>query len=174
MEQVVGKSLALRRDVLESLGGWERFKDVLGEDQLLGAELGGLGLRSHVCPVPVVDVAPNRTLAGFWERHTRWSAIRFRLVRPGAYLEPLLNPTVFALAATLLAPRRAAGLALSALASVAFARAVEAPRPATYPLQQVVFFAVWLRGSTIRTVSWQGHRLRMGVRSRLSVPEGGS
>lgn len=170
MDQIVGKSLALRRDVLDAIGGWEPVKDVLGNDQLLGERLARLGLRSHVCPTPVVEETPERTLGAWWERHTRWSTVRFRLVRPGVFLEPLLNPTVFAVAGAALAPRRRAApaIALSALGSIAFARACGAPRPATFPLQQLAFFAVWLRGSTKRTVNWQGHRLRVGARSRLS------
>ena len=45
MDQVVGKSVALRREVLDRLGGWESVKDVLGEDQQLGSRLAALGLQ---------------------------------------------------------------------------------------------------------------------------------
>jgi ceramide glucosyltransferase len=105
LDQIVGKSQALPRAVLDAIGGWEPVKDVLGDDQLQAEALARLGLHAHVCPTPVVEDIPGHTLAAWWERHTRWSTIRFRLVRPGAALEPLLNPTVFAVAAALLAPR---------------------------------------------------------------------
>jgi ceramide glucosyltransferase len=175
MDQIVGKSLALTRDVLSAIGGWEPVKDVLGDDQLLGAALARAGLRSHVCPTPLLSVGGAMPLAAFWARHTRWSMTRFRLVHPGAYLEPLLNPTAFALAAAALAPRRGVPrLALSALGSVAFARAcarllgAQPAGTALFPLQQIAFLAVWLRGATLRRVDWQGHRLHVGAGTELS------
>jgi ceramide glucosyltransferase len=167
MDQIVGKSLAVRRDVLDEIGGWEPVKDVLSDDKLLGEMLARRGLHSYVCPTPVVEHLADRSLREFWERNTRWSMTRFRVL-PGAVAEPLLNPTVFAVAATALVPRRAPLLAGSALASVAFARMCGAARPITFPLQQLVFFAVWVRGATLRTVTWQGHHLRVGPRSRLT------
>jgi ceramide glucosyltransferase len=178
MDQVVGKSLALRRSTLEAVGGWEPSQDVLGEDQLLGKALARLGLRSHVCPTPVRDVATERTLTAFWERHTRWAAIRFRLVRPGAYLEPLLNPTPFALAAAVVDPRRRRWLAASLLASAAYAHVCarltrgHGFRPlhlALFGAQQLAFLAAWGRGAALRSVTWQGHRRRIGARTRLSL-----
>jgi ceramide glucosyltransferase len=175
MDQIVGKSLAVRRDVLDRIGGWEPVKDVLSDDKLLGELLATLRLRSYVCATPVVEVLVDRSLREFWERNTRWSMTRFRVLWPGAFVEPLLNPTVFAVAATALSPRRAPWLAASAVASVALARACatitggSTAHVALFPLQQLAFAAVWLRGATLRKVTWQGHRLRVGARSRLTA-----
>ena len=92
IEQVVGKSLGIRRDVLERIGGWEAVKDVLGDDKTLGSLIDSIGLRPYVCPTPVDHVQVDKRIATHWARQTRWAAIRFRLLRPGFFLEPLLNP----------------------------------------------------------------------------------
>jgi ceramide glucosyltransferase len=181
MDQVIGKSLAIGRRTLDAVGGWERFKDFLGEDQLLGRELAQLGARSYVCPTPVLDVIVGRSVGGFWSRQTRWSMMRFRLVRPGVFLEPLLNPTALAACAVACAERgerqRVATAALTQLAlSLAFTQGCSwlmrghgfRPRHLLLaPIQQLAFLAVWLRGATMRTVSWQGSRLRVGARTQL-------
>lgn len=180
MDQVVGRSLALPRDVLERMGGWESVKDVLGEDKQLGSQLGELGLRSHVCPAPVENFQRERSLGAFWARHTRWALIRFRLLRPGFFLEPLLNPTLFAVLGLACSPRSArarlaAAGSCAAAAALAQASALLARghgfRPshlALFPLQQLVFFLAWARGATIRTVSWQGRSWRIGAKARIS------
>jgi ceramide glucosyltransferase len=186
MDQVVGKAFVLPRRVLDDLGGFQAFKDALGEDQLLGRGLARLGLHSHVCPTPVLDVAVERSLREFGSRHTRWSIVRFRLVRPGAFLEPLLNPTLLALSAVGCAPAheraRVARLATYSIAtSMLFTHACarltrghgfSAKHLILLPFQQLAFFAIWTRGATKRSVTWQGHRRRVGADTRMSA--GGS
>jgi hypothetical protein len=130
-----------------------------------------------------MDVAVERSLREFWSRHTRWAVIRFRLVRPGVFLEPLLNPTVVAAAAVACAPsgaRRRSALAatISSAMSMVFVQAcghVTRGRGfgvryvLLFPLQQAAFLGIWLRAATKRSVSWQGHRRVVGAGTRLSA-----
>ncbi len=178
-QQIVAKSVAIKREALEAVGGWEAFKDLLAEDQRLGQSLKHAGYRTAVVNTPVMNVQKTQGLAQYFARHSRWAMIRF-LVLPGVYLEPLLNPTVmalfFALSAwwlgwawallgasmvfstvtTDLAARvgRGSGFALKWLALV--------------PLRDVVFFGCWLRGAFLREVSWRGNAFRVGAETRLS------
>jgi ceramide glucosyltransferase len=182
IEQVVGKSLGIRRAVLERIGGWEAVKDVLGDDKALGDLIADAGLRSYVCPTPVGHVQAGQGFAVHWARQTRWAAIRFRLLRPGFFLEPLLNPVALSGAALALSPRsRRAGLLTAAtwIASAGlcqlFARIVRghgfaARHLALFPLAQLLLFAAWARGATVRHVTWHGRRYALGPDTRLGPP----
>jgi ceramide glucosyltransferase len=173
MDQVVGKSLALKREVLDRLGGWEPVKDVLGEDQQLGSRLAALGLRSHVCATPVQQVQTDASVADFWTRQTRWAMIRFRLL-PGFILEPLLNPILFSGLALAVARRKKPALmitgsiwALAMLLAQVFAgllrgRGFRARHLALFPVQQLLLFLAWGRGATRRTLVWHGRSFQLG------------
>ena len=181
-DQIVGKSVAVPRGVLEGMGGWETVRDTWGEDKKLGPALGALGLRAHLCPTPVRNVQAEQGLGAFWARQTRWAAIRFRLLRPGFFLEPLLNTTLLAGLALALSPRSrpAAALAAGAWGAGAgfaelFARLVRghgfaARHLALFPAGQLLLFAAWARGATIRRVGWHGRTFRLDADARL-VPE---
>jgi ceramide glucosyltransferase len=177
-DQVVGKSLGVTRGVLRRLGGWEAVQDVLAEDQRLGAKLKEHGLRSGLTPTLVQDVQRDASLGAFWARHCRWAMIRFRVLIPGVALEPLLNPFVLAGCAWCLAPSIASGLfaATMAVAMIAVTQwggllsrghGFRWRHLVLQPVRDVVFFACWLRGATLRTVLWRGRRLRVGARTLL-------
>jgi ceramide glucosyltransferase len=182
IEQVVGKSLGIRRDVLERIGGWEAVKDVLGDDKTLGGLINEIGLRAYVCPTPVEHIQVDQGLTAHWARQTRWAAIRFRLLRPGFFLEPLLNPILLSNLALALSPRSRRALSLTAttwagsvgLAQV-FAVVVRghgfAPAHlALFPLSQFLLFAAWARGATLRSLTWHGHRYALGAGTLLGPP----
>ena len=185
MDQVVGKSLALHREVLGRLGGWEPVKDVLGEDQQLGSRLAALGLRSHVCATPVQQVQADATVGDFWTRQTRWAMIRFRLL-PGFVLEPLLNPIL--LSSLALATSRGKKQALAITGAIwatamllvqIFARlgrseGFRARHLALFPVQQVLLFAAWARGATKRSLVWHGRAFRLGRDCTLTPSSGAS
>lgn len=180
LDQVVGKSVAVSRAVLTEIGGWWQLKDVLAEDQRLGAALHKLGLHSAMCPSLVFNVQRDQGLRHFWDRNSRWAMIRFRVLMPGVLLEPLLNTTVLTLAAAAVAGTSAYAWAvagLGALFSIAYAQsAAHLARGYGFrlqhllwvPLRDVLFFAAWVRGATMREVTWRGNRLEVQAKTRLA------
>ena len=42
---------------------------------------------------------------------------------------------------------------------------------ALVPLRDVLFFFAWLRGSTMRYVTWRGNRVLVLAKTRLAEPE---
>lgn len=172
MTQLVGKSFAVKREILAELGGWDVVKDLLAEDQRFGTLLRQAGHKTRLCPTPVENVQQTAPLAHFWQRHARWSMLRFRLL-PGAWAEPLQLPFIWALLAALASPGSAFlwwFFAASTVLTVGFTQAATkilrgtafAPKWAwLIPLRDFAFLAAWLRGMTMRTVTWRGNRLEV-------------
>lgn len=171
MTQLVGKSFAVKREILVQLGGWEPVKDLLAEDQRFGALLRQAGHRTRLAPTPVENVQQTAGVVHFWQRHARWSMLRFHLL-PGAWAEPLQLPLVWAVAAVAIDPSELTGW----FAGVSAALSVLHAQAATFllrgrafawrwawliPLRDFAFLAAWVGGMTSRTVTWRGNRLEV-------------
>lgn len=182
-DEVVGKSMAMRRELLAQTGGWERVKDILAEDQQLGAAFRDRGLHSAFCPTPVQNVQVNQPVSAFFRRQSRWLMIRYRISFPWVLLEPALLLSVLPLFAALLSPASwvawvACGASL--MGTIALAQwhgrllrghGFSALALATLLPRELLFLAAWAYASTVRGVEWRGTRLRVGNGTRL-IEEG--
>lgn len=187
---VMGKSMALRRDDLAALGGFESVKDVLAEDYVLGLMVSSrLGKRVALAHLPVRNVTRDKPVAGFVARCRRWSVLQRKLVGTWLYAsQVLLNPVFLAALAVVLAPSRAA---LAAFLSISAAKALldgasgRALRPGGFsflqllaaPAKDLIFGAAWAAGFLEDTVDWRGTRLRVLAGTRIEraggAPSGG-
>jgi len=154
--QIVSKSLAIKREALEAVGGWLAFKDLLAEDQRLGRQLAEKGYRSAICPTPVHNVQRSQSFGYFWGRHTRWAMIRFKVL-PAVWLEPVINPLFVSVVLMLTNGEHqwAWWLMLACwLVSIVFTQAT----------------AVLARGYgfALNEVTWRGNKLRVGKNTLLS------
>lgn len=166
----VGPTLAARRKVVESVGGWDRLSRYLAEDFVLGrraAEAGyGVILSSYVIEH---RIGSQRFLANLahrlrWNRSTRRS-------RPAGYLgQGFTNPLPLALMLVAVEPRAWPVLIGTALlrAWTAFEVAVltlkDRPRFrlwALLPLQDLLSFALWIAGFFGNKIRWRGRRYRL-------------
>ena len=180
---VVGKSMALRRRDVDSLGGFESVKDVLAEDYVLGLKVTAeLGKRVAMAVVPVENVNRTRPLREFLGRYTRWCTMQRKIAGSAVYGSQLvLNPVVVAAMAAALSPNLSSALlfaavcALKALMDDAAARTLRGVgfpwrSLLLVPAKDLLFAVAWARGFVKNTVDWRGHRLRVLAGSALARP----
>jgi ceramide glucosyltransferase len=181
---VVGKSMVLRRQDLDALGGFDAFKDHLAEDYVLGqAVTRKLGKRVVVARGPVHNVARGRSVMDFFRRYSRWSVIHRTAIGSSTYFaQALLNPSPLAWMAVMTCPtQRMFVLAMLVTSTKAFIDVLCASllRGARFgvravlatPLKDLLLFVTWVNGLYARTVSWRGNQLRVMAGSLLVAPE---
>jgi ceramide glucosyltransferase len=182
MPCVVGKSMLLRRSVLEELGGLRGVKDYLAEDYVLGERFHKAGRKVIVSSSPVDTVSVYRTVRQFLSRHARWNRMRFSIAGPAYFAELLANPvglSILMVAATGGDPRvvRAAAAVVAAKAALdaglflLLEDRASARWAALGPLRDLMAFGLWFSAFFSREVEWRGRTLRIAGGSRL-VPEG--
>lgn len=170
MRFAVGPTIVARRAALQAIGGFDRLKDYLAEDFVMGqfaAEAGyGVILSSYVIEhhIGAQPWRANITHRVRWNRSTRRS-------RPAGYVGQLfINPTPLALLLLLAQPAWwpvvAAAALFRALAAIAVAEWVlhdPLCRHRWYlvPIQDLLSFAFWLAGFFGNTIHWRGRRYRL-------------
>jgi len=168
---VVGKSMAIPRHVHDAIGGFERFRRVLAEDQAIGLAVKDAGFDVVLSPVVVRNVIVNRDVKRAFDRQVRWNKIRFSFSHGLYAAELALNPLVFAVATALLDPER---LALVPIL-VAFARCLQlsilnrATRASltwkqilATPLLDLLMLAAWFVPFFSNRITWRGYEARIG------------
>jgi len=173
----LGASIALRRDVLERLGGYRAFASYINEDHRIAHRATHeLGMRA-VASGAMLDADAGATgLAAHFARRLRW-ARTVRAARPLGYAGTILtNATLLATlaaAAVVAAGATAAGAAIlvGALAArVAAARTlarrlgdgVSAKLAFLAPVNDLLGAATWAAAHAGRSVSWRNWRYRIG------------
>jgi ceramide glucosyltransferase len=193
MPCVIGKSMLMKKDDLEALGGLEAFKDILAEDFIIGREMQKSGKRVVLSNYLISNVNEYWDIRRFLNRHTRWGKLRWRIGGARYLSELLANPVFIAfLPVALCGPSRlTAGFAalaslIKVLCDAITGRRIEAQgtdypsaerSPLTYllvPLKDIIIGVLWFIPLVSATVVWRGNRYLIGQDSRLSAcPETG-
>lgn len=181
-EIVVGKSMALWKDDLVRLGGFEAVKDVLAEDHILGLWVRRkLGKRVQVARRPVMNVNRDRGVHEFWGRYARWSVLQRKLVGAPTYSAQLmLNPVLLALVGLSAAWELEALVAFGVVCTLKTAIDAASARvlrgegfPLRHlllvPLKDLLFGAALLQGFLTDRVVWRGNQLRVQRGTRLAA-----
>lgn len=174
---LVGKLFAIRRDVLDAVGGFEPSRHWLGEDVELARRLGEAGHPIVASPLPAITRPSGRTTDAVLARYTRWLQV-IRAQRPALLLSyPLFLAATplatFVLLAGLvahapaMAGAGAMALTLRLVVACAARRATGSSASPTRAalecvIADVTLLTALLRALVTRHVSWRGATLALG------------
>lgn len=175
MRFAVGPTIVVRRRVLNSIGGFDRMKDYLAEDFVMGkfaAEAGhGVILSSYVIEhhIGSQNFAQNAEHRLRWSRSTRRSRPLgylgqfFAMPLPIAMMVWVANPEWWPVVATTMAIRATAAWVVS--------RQVLRARInwLLLPLEDFAAFLFWLAGFVGNTILWRGRRYRLESDGRFEL-----
>ena len=164
----LGASMAVRREALASIGGFETLTNYLADDYQLGNKIHRAGWRIALDPCFVESVIKPENLMPVLSRQLRW-ARTMRVSRPGGYLASGITlPFPAAMFASLLAPSPVIGVAAVALLygvrlsvctlfSRRFVRDELFPRWLwLLPLRDMLAFFTWALSFLGNRVEWRG------------------
>lgn len=173
-----GATLALRREVLDRIGGFGRLRDELADDHRLGSAIRELGLATVLSPYIVENQITEASLASLWRHELRWARTN-RLIAPGGFAGSVVTHTiVIALLAAFAAgmgPTASALLAISCLlrwgSAITIARrlGLSLRRFWLLPLRDLLSFAVFVASFCGRGVSWRGQLFRVDEGGRITA-----
>ncbi|HEV8677739.1 MAG TPA: bacteriohopanetetrol glucosamine biosynthesis glycosyltransferase HpnI [Stellaceae bacterium] len=172
-----GATIALRREVLERIGGFARIRDELADDHRLGSAVRGLGLASVLSPYLVENLVSEPSLASLWRHELRWARTS-RAMAPAGFAGSVTTHTV--VVAGLAAAAWGAGvfweivalaMALRWISAAIIARALDLPRTGLWllPVRDALSFAVFVASFCGRSVLWRGQLFRVEPSGQISV-----
>lgn len=178
----LGAAIAVRRTVLEEIGGFAAIVDYLADDFQLGRRVARTGARVVICDYVVDVVLGGETVREALSREVRWSRTT-RISRPrghaGLAITFGLPYALFFLLAsgfdTLGWWVFGGALAIRAITAFVGARVCLGDREYVsnaylLPLRDLLSLGVWIVGYLSRTVVWRGRRLRLLGDGRMVAP----
>lgn len=173
-----GATIAIKRQALEQIGGFQAVKDLLADDYYLGNLTFGQGFRIHLSGKLVTSVSREKSLSDFLTHQMRW-ARTYRSVRISSVAMVMTYGPFWALLLTLcagLSPLSCiwfgavVGLRC-AMAAYVMRRVAEIPvrMPdlALLPIKDLLNVGIWAASLLGNTVTWGGRRFRILPDGRL-------
>ena len=165
-----GSTIALRRDTLAAIGGFEAFADRLADDNAMGEAVRGAGMQVAIPSFCVEHTCTDTRLAGLIRHELRWSRT-IRAVDPWGFAgSAVTHPLPFALLGAAFAGFGA--VALWTLAAAIGCRLVlqvqvdhtlwfDSGRWWLGPVRDVLSFGIFVASFFVGVVSWRGQRYRV-------------
>lgn len=166
----VGATMAVRRKVLEEIGGLAVLGSHLADDHALGELVDGRGYAIELSRYTVKTMVAERTWSALWSHELRWARTNFALAPAGYAFSFLMYALPFALLYFLVsrnvawgAPLLAAAIALRASAHYLSRAALNVTRRDDawlIPLRDFMSLGVWFASLFGRGVIWREKRYR--------------
>jgi ceramide glucosyltransferase len=179
---VVGKSLAMRREDLDAMGGFAAVVNVLAEDWVMGKMVPDrLGKRVAMGRLPIRNVSRERSVIDFLKRYQRWAVIHRNAVGTRVFtFQVLLNPLAVSLVGAAVHPSAVAAYVVAAFATLkisydwAALRLLRGTSPTVKtlwasPVKDMLLFYAWAHGLSTRRIVWRSNRLRVLPGTRLEM-----
>jgi ceramide glucosyltransferase len=177
MRYALGATIAMRREALESIGGFDAVKNLLGDDFYLGRFATDRGWTVRLSNSLVTITTEEETFGDFWNHQLRW-ARTYRTVRPLSLAMIVTHGPFWSLLYLLASGFSPAGFALVAavagarigMASVMLKRVLGLEKIARdawlTPIKDLAMTGIWFASLVSNRVTWAGRRfeiLRGGI-----------
>lgn len=173
----MGSTIAIRREVLEQIGGFEAFADRLADDYAIGEAVRAAGYRTLVVPVLVAHGCAENSLRQLLAHELRWARTVRGVDGPGFLGSAITHAFVLALLGFILTRGGALGLVGLATATACriwmMRRVAQVTSPANepwwlFPLRDILSFVVFVSSFFVSVVDWRGARIRVDQHGDLS------
>jgi ceramide glucosyltransferase len=178
MKFAVGPTIVARKSALREIGGFDRLKDYLAEDFVMGKFAAEAGWNVILSSYVIEHRIGSETLKANAAHRIRWNRST-RRSRPAGYIGQLFtNPLPLALLLWAVQPNWWPVLALTIVIRTLAAYATAgwilhdplcARRPWLVPIQDIVSFAFWIAGFFGNTIVWRGTHYYLGPDGRFQV-----
>ena len=165
-----GATIALHRETLRQIGGFERFRDQLADDYRLGAAVAAAGFRIGLSRYLVEDVLVEPDTRTLLRHELRW-ARTIRSIAPLDYAAAVVtHPVAFGLLAALLSGLSGPGVALflgvlgwRLIVVRMIDKAFALPRQPLWlvPVRDVLSFGLLIASFCGKRVAWRGQEFRL-------------
>src|SRR5215469_1888903 len=185
MKFALGPTMAIRRDALEAIGGFQPLADFCSDDYILGREVASIGLQVVMSHHVIDHVVINREFACSVQHQIRWmksTRCSRRAGHAGTGLTFAMPFGVMALIAGGVLHHWVLGVGLFAAACLnrwllslvagwGVVRDKQSARLAwLYPLRDLMGFVFWCASYAGRRINWRGEWYRLANCGRM-VPE---
>ena len=164
-----GATIAMKRETLAAIGGFDAFLAHLADDNAIGEAVRKAGLRVAIPPLVVRHTCAERDAGELLRHELRW-ARTLRAASPWGYAGLVMtHPLPFAILGALLAPRPLVG-ALMVVAAIACRLVLQLQvdrrlglrsSASLGPLRDLLAFGVHFASFFVGVVSWRGHRYKV-------------
>lgn len=171
-----GSTIALRRETLARIGGFEAFADQLADDYAMGAAVRKLGLRVEIPNFLVGHTFPDQNLGETFRHELRWARTIASVDRFGFAGSGITHALPFALVAA--ASRGFDTMGMIALLcalvcrmglQIRMTRAFALPKMSLWlvPCRDLLSFAVYLACFMSSRVEWRGRNFTLGANGTM-------
>lgn len=171
-----GSTIAMRRETLARIGGFEAFVRHLADDYAIGEAVRALGLRVAIPRWVIAHGCPEHSMAELWAHELRWGRTHRALSPLGYAGRVITNPLPLALLGAAVDGFGALGVA-SVVAAIACRLVLQLQVDHTLglstsrwwlgPASDLLAFAVYIASFFVDVVSWRGRRYRVGADGTL-------
>jgi ceramide glucosyltransferase len=173
-----GATIALRRDILERIGGFAKLRDELADDRRIGDLVRAQGLAVMLSRYIVEARVSEPSLASLWGHELRW-ARTVRAITPAGFAGSVLAHPVALAALGAAASRFALTSILLLVVScllrwgtswvIASAIGFATARLWLLPARDLLSFAVFVASFFGRRVSWRDQHFRVDASGRMTI-----
>jgi ceramide glucosyltransferase len=179
----LGATMAVRKNALAEIGGFESLVDYFSDDYELGNRIAGQGYRVELIPHPVAIVYPQQTLQDSFRHQLRWN-LSIRFSRPAGHLGLIFTQgSPLAILGAICAP--SVGWSVAVLAAYIVLRRASAwmigvkgmkdanlrNKMELLLLRDIFAFVVWVASFFPQRIFWRGKQFQVRDKRLVAIAD---